>query len=366
MPDKVLGDIQAQLSALRQGERDVLRLVEEHGLENLKSYMTDIIDYTERLTRAEIEGLPDGSWEFTDYVDDDGFSPKPIAIKVRVTIEGDEIELDFTGTSPQAKGSINPNLAFTKSAVYAVLKCITNPNIMANAGFVRPIKVVAEPGSYVNPQHPAPVAARGLGGFRVAHTVLGAMAKALPDRIPGAWGGGEIGVTFGGYHPGGKAFVFLEFNNDGPRGGGPFADGADGATAPVTNQANTPIGEHRGGPAAADQPLRLCPRQRRRGRVPGRSRRRQRVRADGGRGDHPDQVRPRQVPPLGSPGRRFWYADARHPEPRHRQRGSAFQVHGGPDGRRTRTGRSRPEAAVTAIPSTATRRPYSATSGWRR
>ena len=165
-------------------------------------------------------------------MDDDGFSPEPIAIKVRVTIEGDEVELDFTGTSPQAKGSINPNLAFTKSAVYAVLKCITNPNIMANAGFVRPIKVVAEPGSYVNPQHPAPVAARGLGGFRVAHTVLGAMAKALPDRIPGAWGGGEIGVTFGGYHPGGKAFVFLEFNNDGPRGGGPFADGADGATAP--------------------------------------------------------------------------------------------------------------------------------------
>ena len=252
VPDKVLGDIQAQLSALRQGERDVLRLVEEHGLENLKSYMTDIIDYTERLTRAEIEGLPDGSWEFTDYVDDDGFSPEPIAIKVRVTIEGDEIELDFTGTSPQAKGSINPNLAFTKSAVYAVLKCITNPNIMANAGFVRPIKVVAEPGSYVNPQHPAPVAARGLGGFRVAHTVLGAMAKALPDRIPGAWGGGEIGVTFGGYHPGGKAFVFLEFNNDGPRGGGPFADGADGATAPVTNQANTPIES-----IEADQPLRI-------------------------------------------------------------------------------------------------------------
>ena len=115
VPDKVLGDIQAQISALRQGERDVLRLVEEHGLENLKSYMTDIIDYTERLTRAEIEGLPDGSWEFTDYVDDDGFSPEPIAIKVRVTIEGDEVELDFTGTSPQAKGSINPNLAFTKS-----------------------------------------------------------------------------------------------------------------------------------------------------------------------------------------------------------------------------------------------------------
>ena len=93
----------------------------------------------------------------------------------------------------------------------------------------------------MNAQHPAPVAARGLGGFRVAQTVFGAMAKALPDRVPGAWGGGEVAISFGGYHPGGKAFVFVEFNNDGPRGGGPYADGTDGAAAPVTNQANTPI-----------------------------------------------------------------------------------------------------------------------------
>ena len=252
VPDKVLGDIQAQLSAIRQGEREVLRLVSDHGLENLKSYMTDIIDYTERLTRAEIEGLPDGSWSFTDYVDSDGFSDDPIAIKLKVTIEGDEILLDFTGTSPQAKGSINPNFAFTKSAVYAALKNLTNPSITANAGFFRPIKVVATPGSYVNPQHPAPVAARGLGGFRVAHTVFGAMAKALPDKVPAAWGGGEIGASFGGYYPDGKAFVFLEFNNDGPRGGGPYADGPDGATAPVTNQSNTPIES-----IEADQPLRI-------------------------------------------------------------------------------------------------------------
>ena len=102
----------------------------------------------------------------------------------------------------------------------------------------------------MNPQHPAPVAARGLGGFRITHTVFGAMAKALPDRVPAAWGGGEVGVSFGGYYPGGKAFVFLEFNNDGPRGGTPFADGADGAAAPINNMANTPIES-----IEADQPL---------------------------------------------------------------------------------------------------------------
>ena len=241
VPDMVLGDINAQIAALRQGEREMLRLAADYGPEEMKIYMTDIIDYTERLTRAEIEGLPNGSWEFTDYVDDDGFSPDPIAIKVKVTIEGDEILVDFTGTSPQAKGSINPNFAYTQSAVYAVVKTLTNPNIDANAGFFRPFKVVAPPGCYVNPQHPAPVAARGLGGFRVCQSVFGALAKALPDKVPGSWGGGEFGVTFGGYLAGGRPFVFLEFNTDGPRGGTPFGDGPDGAASPIGNMANTPI-----------------------------------------------------------------------------------------------------------------------------
>ena len=250
VPDKVLGDVRAQVSALRQGERDILRLIDEYGVEDLKSYMTDILDHTERLTRSEIEDLPDGSWAFTDYIDGDGINPDPIAIKAKVTIEGDEVEVDFTGTSPQAKGSINPNFAFTQSCVYAVFKCLTDPNVNANAGFFRPLKVVAPPGCFVNPQHPAPVAARGLGGFRITHAVFGAMAKALPDRVPAAWGGGEVGVSFGGYYPGGRAFVFLEFNNDGPRGGTPFADGADGAAAPINNMANTPIES-----IEADQPL---------------------------------------------------------------------------------------------------------------
>ena len=241
VPDMVLGDLNAQIAALRQGERKMLQLAEDYGPEELKIYMTDIIDYTERLTRAEIEALPNGSWEFTDYVDDDGFSPDPIAINVKVTIQGDSMVVDFTGTSPQAKGSINPNFAYTQSAVYAVFKTLTNPNIDANAGFFRPFKVVAPPGCYVNPQHPAPVAARGLGGFRVCQAVFGAMAKTLPDKVPASWGGGEFGVTFGGYLPGGKPFVFLEFNTDGPRGGHPFGDGPDGAASPIGNMANTPI-----------------------------------------------------------------------------------------------------------------------------
>ena len=250
VPDKVLGDVQAQLAAVRFGERDLLRLVGDYGLEEMKNYMADILDTTERLTRAEISALPQGEWEFTDYVDNDGIEPQPIAIHVRIRIDGDEVYVDFDGTSPQARGSINPNFAFTKSSVYAVMKCLIDPAIQANSGFFRPFKITAPEGCYVNPQHPAPVAARGLALFRICHTVFGAMAKALPGKIPGAWGGGEVGLSFGGYHPNRKAWVYLEFNNDGPRGGGPYIDGADGLAAPIHNMANTPIES-----IEADQPL---------------------------------------------------------------------------------------------------------------
>lgn len=241
VPSLVHGDLLAQVAALEQGERDLIALVANHGIKQLEAYMNDIIDHTERRTRQEIRALPDGSWSFSDFIDDDGISADPIEIRVKVTVDGEELTVDFTGTSPQATGSINPNLPFTTSAVYAVLKTLTDPAIDANAGFFRPITVRAPPGCFVNPQHPGAVAARGLGGFRVAQAVFGAMAKALPDRVPAAWGGGEFGVSFGGYYRDGRAFVFLEFNNDGPRGGGPTADGADGLTAPVHNMANTPI-----------------------------------------------------------------------------------------------------------------------------
>ena len=241
VPDKVLGDVEGLMAAVKYGERDLLRLVGDYGVEEIKSYMADILDTTEALTRVEISNLPHGEWEFTDYIDNDGLVLEPIAIHVRVKIEGDEVYVDFEGTSHQAKGSINPNFAYSKSAVYAALKCVIDPAIQSNSGFFRPIKITAPPGTIVNPQHPAPVAARGMTGFRICQVILGAMAQALPGKVPAAWGGGEVGVTFGGYYANRKAWVYLEFNNDGPRGGGPYMDGADGAACPINNLANTPI-----------------------------------------------------------------------------------------------------------------------------
>ena len=110
VPEKVLGDVQALLAAVRFGERDLLRLVDDYGLEEMKSYMADILDTTEALTRAEFSSLPQGEWDFVDHIDNDGIDPQSIDIHVNVKIDGDEVFVDFDGTSPQAKGRHQPQL----------------------------------------------------------------------------------------------------------------------------------------------------------------------------------------------------------------------------------------------------------------
>ncbi len=252
VPDKVLGDVRAQIAALHMGERDFLRLAHEYGLEDLQGYMTDILDYTERFTRAEIAALPDGTYTFTEYIDDDGIDADPICIQLTLTIQGDTITADFTGTSPQCKGSIQPNFPATKAMVYAAIRCVLDPSIPHSGGYFRPIDVIAPAGTFVNPVHPAAVAARALGARRVAQAVFGALTKALPGKIFAAWGGGEFGISIGGYDAHRKPFVHLEFHNDCSWGGGPHKDGLDGHPGPMSNLANTPVEL-----LEAEQPIRI-------------------------------------------------------------------------------------------------------------
>jgi len=244
--------VRAQIAALHQGERDFLRVVQEYGLEELRGYLSDILDYTERFTRAEITAMPDGEYTFTEYIDDDGIDPDPIRIHLTLIIQGDTITADFTGTSPQCKGSIQPNLPATKAMVYAAVRCVLDPAVPNNGGYFRPIQVIAPEGSFVNPLHPAPVAARALGARRVAQTVFGALTKALPGKIFAAWGGGEFGISIGGYYANRQPFVHLEFHNDTSWGGGPHKDGLDGHPGPMSNLANTPIEL-----LEAEQPIRI-------------------------------------------------------------------------------------------------------------
>ena len=239
IPRKVLGDLRGQLAALHTGEQGLLELFRRYGAATLADASADLLDTAERLARAEIARWPDGRYEFTDYLDDDGFDPEPIPFKVTLTVAGDQLDIDFTGSGAQVKGAINSVLSFTRSATYACVRCLLPPNLPNNEGYFRAIRIHAPPGTIVNPLPPAPVAARGLTGFRIANAVMGALAQLAPDRVPACEVGGDTGITIGGYDDQRRAYVFLEFVFAG-WGGRPFADGVDGTASVVVNFSNQP------------------------------------------------------------------------------------------------------------------------------
>lgn len=222
VPIKVLGDLRAQMSACHTGEREFLKLVKTYGPQQLREHLEDLLDYTERLTRAEIAAIPDGEYEFTDYIDDDGINPDPIPIHVKVTVNGDSLCADFTGSSPQVAGAINCTFSFTKSAVYLSVRSIMDRTIPNNGGFFRPMKVVAPEGTLLNMTMPSACAARGLTCFRMTDVVLGALAQAIPNRVLAACEGGLTIVSIGGYDEKRHPFVLVDLAA-GAWGEGPIA-----------------------------------------------------------------------------------------------------------------------------------------------
>jgi N-methylhydantoinase B len=240
VPDTVIGDVQATIAACTRGERALIALADKHGADTLVADMAHLLDYSENLTRSEFAAFPDGSWSFEDFLDDDGFSSDPIRIVARIIKSGSDITVDFTGTSRQVKGSINLPIAMTQSSVYACLRSVIDPNLPTNSGFMRPIKVIAEPGSIVDPISPAPVAARGLTSMRVTEAVWGALAQMLPSKVFACGAQGDFGVTIAGYRAGQKPFVLLEFLF-GTWGGRPNKDAIDALSSLAVNYSNTPV-----------------------------------------------------------------------------------------------------------------------------
>lgn len=240
VPRQVLGDVRSQVSACLTGERGYLRLLAEHGRERFATCTIALLDQAERLARSAIAAMPDGEYEFTDFMDDDGIDPDPIPLCVKLTVAGDRLRADFTGSAPQVRGGINSPLPFTKSAVYATVRHLIGGDPPNNEGYFRPIEVVAPAGTVVNPVPPAAVAARGLTGFRLANALFGALARIAPDRVFACEVGGDTGVSFGGYDAERRPFVFLEFLF-GSWGGRPHKDGVDACSSSVVNFSNNPI-----------------------------------------------------------------------------------------------------------------------------
>lgn len=250
VPNQVLGDIHAQVTACLTGERELVALVERYGLDTVVAYGEALQDYSERMARAAIAGMPDGTYRFVDHIDGLGDRPEPIEFRVAVTVAGDEITVDWTGTSMQVKGGINTPLSFCKSNVYAALRSVMPAEVPNCHGYTRPIHVIAPEGSLVNARYPAPCGARGITGYRMVDCVFGALAQAMPDKVAADGAGGSTLPSFGGFD-GTKRFVFSECVM-GTWGATSGHDGQEGVPHMASNQANVPIEM-----IEADYPLRI-------------------------------------------------------------------------------------------------------------
>ncbi len=241
VPVKVFGDLRAQLAACHIAEQAILDLAAHYGAEKLADYMTELVDYAERMTRAALRELPDGTYDFLDHIDDDGIDVgRPIPLKVTITKAGDSVLVDWTGTSPQVKGAINNTLSYTKSASYCAIRSILPQNIPTNEGVFRAISVTAPAGTIANGLLPAACAARGLTGFRMVDCMFGALAKMLPNEVFAASDGGNTGVSIGGYHADRTPFIYVDFTCC-AWGARPYADGLDGNSHIYANMASQPI-----------------------------------------------------------------------------------------------------------------------------
>ncbi len=240
LPELVLGDLEAQENACRLAEDRLRDVVARHGAETVREYMTHLLDYAERMARAEIAAMPDGEYFFVDHLDDDGIGNEPVRIEVRVHIHGDELTVDFEGSSPQVRGAINVATPMTRSACFCCVRAVMRSNIPDNEGFCLPIKVLAPPGSIVNPSFPAAVGARGATVHRLCDAVFGALAQAVPTRVMAADEGGSSNIGVGGRREDGTPFVTVDFMY-GNWGGRSTADGIDGASNLFSNMANIPV-----------------------------------------------------------------------------------------------------------------------------
>ena len=197
-PDKVLGDLRAQRSALRVGELRLQELAARYGHAALFAAMDEIIARTEASMRRAIREIPDGVYTFEDFMDDWGPGTDPLRVAVTVTVAGDALVIDYAGSSPQTASGLNSYINYTRSYSYAAIKCLTDPLGPMNEGALRPVTVRAPEGSFLNPRPPAGGGPRAVICYRTFESVLGALAPALPERVAAA-ASHMANPTFGGW-----------------------------------------------------------------------------------------------------------------------------------------------------------------------
>ena len=243
-PRERRGDLDAQIGACRVGELRALQLLGKYGDTKLQSLIDELLDYSERLMRAELRSMPAGTFRAEDWLDDDGVSDAPcrIAVELQFDPQAGSVTIDFAGSSAQAAGSVNAVRAITTSACFYVLRCLLVEEAPATAGILRPLTLKTPAGSIVDALPPAPVAGGNVEtSQRMVDVLLRALAQAAPSRVPAASAGTMSNLTIGGVDPRtGEPFTYYE-TAAGGMGARPTLDGISGVQTHMTNSLNTPV-----------------------------------------------------------------------------------------------------------------------------
>ncbi|HVP39873.1 MAG TPA: hydantoinase B/oxoprolinase family protein [Candidatus Saccharimonadales bacterium] len=241
-PAERRGDLMAQRASLAVGLKRLEALARRHGPARLVEAGRALCAGTERAMRAALRAIPDGRYRAADVLDGDGCGARDVRIALALTVRGAAARLDFSGSSPQVAGPFNAPAAVVRSASVYAFRCLLPGDVPENDGLFRPIAIFAPPGTVVNPRFPAAVAAGNVEtSQRITDTVLRALARALPGRVPAASAGTMNNLTAGGADPRtGAPFAYYETLGGGA-GAGPGGPGASGIQVHMTNTLNTPV-----------------------------------------------------------------------------------------------------------------------------
>ena len=247
VPEQNWGDLKAQIAAMNTGERKVHEMIRKFGIATFRQGIQDLLDYAEQQARNVIAGIPDGEYFFSDYADEDSVGGKPCRIALKLTIHGDSLTLDFTGSDPQLESSLNMptggdvrHVLIMVGLVYALYSLDTT--ILLNAGLARPATGILPEGTIVNPKFPAAVGMRSLTCMRLQGVIFGAFSQIAPDRMPAcpASGGPIMNVNTIDNATGRRVVASID-PIFGGAGGNPREDGADGSGANSSFLKNTPV-----------------------------------------------------------------------------------------------------------------------------
>jgi N-methylhydantoinase B len=240
-PAIVLGDLQSQIASLSVGSANVAGLAAKYGAETLTAACGQLLDASEAAMRDVIRRMPDGVYEHEDFLDDDGIeTDRPVRIHARITVTGDRMIVDLSGSAPEVRGPINATLASSSSAVYFAAVAAADRPIPANAGCYRPVEIVAPDGLIVSARHPAPVAHRIAPCHVLLNVLFAALSKAAPDRMPAAYYAVSYVCAFQTIEASGTRKVLVEIEVGGC-GAHPAGDGASAMSFGMHNNAAIPM-----------------------------------------------------------------------------------------------------------------------------